>query len=56
MLLICSPPTSARHGLDRHQIDSAAGLIRLFERLVWASDVRWPSSDRVRRHRRDGVP
>jgi stearoyl-CoA desaturase (delta-9 desaturase) len=36
-------PTSARHGVDRGQIDTSAWLIRLFERLGWASEVRWPT-------------
>jgi stearoyl-CoA desaturase (delta-9 desaturase) len=34
-------PASARHGLGRGQIDSSAGLIRFFERMGWAKDVRW---------------
>ncbi|MFF4198888.1 acyl-CoA desaturase [Nonomuraea sp. NPDC001831] len=46
-----SEPTCARHGLDRGQIDLSSGVIRLFERLGWASDVRWPDPERVRRHR-----
>lgn len=40
-------PTSARHGVDRGQIDLSAEVIRLFERLGWVRDVRWPSPDRV---------
>ncbi|WP_336207258.1 acyl-CoA desaturase [Nonomuraea sp. LPB2021202275-12-8] len=51
-----SDPTSARHGLGRHQIDPSAGLIRLFERFGWASDVRWPTPDRIQRHLRTTVP
>jgi len=35
-------PTSARHGVDRGQLDSSARLIRWFEQLGWASEVRWP--------------
>jgi stearoyl-CoA desaturase (delta-9 desaturase) len=35
-------PTSARHGVERHQPDSSAALIRLFERFGWATNVRWP--------------
>jgi stearoyl-CoA desaturase (delta-9 desaturase) len=35
-------PRSARHGVDSGQVDMAAGLIALFERWGWASDVRWP--------------
>ena len=40
-------PTSARHGALPHQVDSSAGLIRLFERLGWVSDVRWPTPERL---------
>lgn len=45
-------PTSARHGVDRGQIDLTAEVIRLFERLGWARDVRWPTRERIdnRRH------
>ncbi|MEV4568727.1 fatty acid desaturase [Nonomuraea sp. NPDC049419] len=46
-----SDPSCARHGIDRGQVDPSGGLIRLFERLGWASDVRWPDAERVRRHR-----
>jgi stearoyl-CoA desaturase (Delta-9 desaturase) len=37
-------PTSARHGVDRGQLDSSARLIRWFEQLGWASEVRWPDA------------
>jgi stearoyl-CoA desaturase (delta-9 desaturase) len=37
-------PRSARHGLLRGQLDTAALLIRAFEKLGWASDVHWPSA------------
>lgn len=40
-------PTSARHGVLPGQIDLSAGMIRWFERLGWASDVRWPRADRL---------
>jgi stearoyl-CoA desaturase (delta-9 desaturase) len=40
-------PTSARHGVLRGQLDPSARLIRAFERLGWASDVRWPDPVRV---------
>ena len=33
-------PNLARHGVDRHQVDSSAMLIRVFERLGWATHVR----------------
>ena len=45
-------PTSARHGVDRGQIDSSARLIAWFERLGWARDVRWPTTDRLDGKRR----
>jgi stearoyl-CoA desaturase (Delta-9 desaturase) len=53
-----SDPTCARHGVDRHQIDPSAALIRVFERLGWATDVRWPVPSRVegRRRRPDHRP
>jgi stearoyl-CoA desaturase (delta-9 desaturase) len=50
-----SEPTCARHGLDRYQIDPAAGLIRIFERLGWATDVRWADHDRIEGRRRTEV-
>jgi stearoyl-CoA desaturase (Delta-9 desaturase) len=40
-------PTSARHGVLRGQVDISARLIRWFERLGWARDVRWPKADRL---------
>ena len=40
-------PTSARHGVLRGQLDSSARLIRLFEKLGWAREVRWPDAARV---------
>jgi stearoyl-CoA desaturase (delta-9 desaturase) len=40
-------PASARHGVDRFQLDVSAGLIRLFERLGWVSHVRWPDAARL---------
>ncbi|MET7907026.1 acyl-CoA desaturase [Streptomyces avermitilis] len=45
-------PTSARHGVERGQLDSSARIIRWCERLGWAYDVRWPSRSRIdsRRH------
>ncbi|WP_406341802.1 acyl-CoA desaturase [Streptomyces sp. NBC_00648] len=44
-------PTSARHGVDRGQIDPSAAVIRLLERLGLVRDVRWPSPDRIATHR-----
>ncbi|MEU0383651.1 acyl-CoA desaturase [Streptomyces chartreusis] len=40
-------PTSARHGVDRGQVDPSAAVIRLLERLGWVHDVRWPTAERV---------
>ena len=37
-------PSSARHGALPRQIDTSAGLIRIFERLGWATRVRWPTA------------
>jgi stearoyl-CoA desaturase (Delta-9 desaturase) len=45
-------PTSARHGVDRGQVDSSAVVIRGLERLGWATNVHWPQMDRVERRRR----
>ena len=40
-------PTCARHGVDRFQLDSSARLISWFERLGWATEVRWPTQSRL---------
>jgi stearoyl-CoA desaturase (Delta-9 desaturase) len=40
-------PASARHGVRRGQIDSSAGIIRLFEKAGWATNVRWPTAQRL---------
>ena len=40
-------PSSARHGAGRGQIDTSAAVIRLFERLGWATTVRWPREERL---------
>jgi stearoyl-CoA desaturase (Delta-9 desaturase) len=42
-----SDPACARHGVDPGQVDISAGLIRIFERLGWARDVRWPTDKRL---------
>jgi len=44
-------PTCARHGVRRGEIDISARVIRIFERLGWAHDVRWPTSARLDRLR-----
>ncbi|MFJ9778636.1 acyl-CoA desaturase [Amycolatopsis sp. NPDC101161] len=40
-------PTCARHGVLRGQVDVSARVIRTFEQLGWATDVRWPRADRL---------
>lgn len=45
-------PSSARHGVLPHQWDGAAATIRWFERLGWASGVRWPDPERLAALRR----
>ena len=41
-------PGSARHGVLAHQLDLSAELIRVFERLGWATHVRWPQASTIR--------
>jgi stearoyl-CoA desaturase (Delta-9 desaturase) len=40
-------PTCARHGALKGQIDIAARLIWVAEKLGWAHDVRWPDEERL---------
>jgi stearoyl-CoA desaturase (delta-9 desaturase) len=40
-------PTCARHGVRPGQIDMSARLIWVFEKLGWASQVRWPTRARL---------
>jgi stearoyl-CoA desaturase (delta-9 desaturase) len=40
-------PSLARHGVDRHQLDLSAEMIRVFERIGWATRVRWPDRARL---------
>jgi stearoyl-CoA desaturase (delta-9 desaturase) len=40
-------PTCARHGVLRGQIDIAARVIWLAEKLGWVYDVRWPDAARL---------
>jgi stearoyl-CoA desaturase (delta-9 desaturase) len=40
-------PTCARHGVLPGQIDSSARTIWIFEKLGWATNVRWPDAARV---------
>lgn len=46
-------PTGARHGVGRGQLDISARIIWLFEKLRWASQVRWPKPQRLARMRTD---
>lgn len=47
-----SDPTCARHGADPWQIDISATVIGIFERLGWATGVRWPILARLDDRRR----
>jgi stearoyl-CoA desaturase (delta-9 desaturase) len=40
-------PTCARHGVDKGQLDPSARVIRWYEQLGWAYDVRWPNHQRL---------
>jgi stearoyl-CoA desaturase (delta-9 desaturase) len=42
-----SDPTSARHGALKGQLDPSARVIRWFEQAGWATDVRWPTPERL---------
>lgn len=42
-------PTCARHGVQRGQIDISARVIWAFEKLGWATAVRWPTAKRLER-------
>jgi stearoyl-CoA desaturase (delta-9 desaturase) len=42
-------PTCARHGVLRGQVDISARLIWVFEKLGWATNVRWPTPTRLNR-------
>src|SRR3954447_2376236 len=46
-------PTSARHGLQRLQFDPSYRLIRLFETLGWATNVKHPKPEQIEAKRRD---
>jgi stearoyl-CoA desaturase (delta-9 desaturase) len=48
-------PTCARHGVLKGQIDSSARAIQLFEKLGWATDVRWPDAARMDARRVDAA-
>lgn len=49
-------PTCARHGVLRGQIDISARVIWVFEKLGWASNVKWPDPVRLAAKRRAEVP
>jgi stearoyl-CoA desaturase (delta-9 desaturase) len=42
-------PTSARHGVQRGQLDSSARVIWAFEKFGWVDNVRWPTPTRLAR-------
>ncbi|MBW4061399.1 acyl-CoA desaturase [Candidatus Saccharibacteria bacterium] len=42
-------PTCARHGVLLGQLDSSARVIWLFEKVGWATNVKWPKPDRKAR-------
>ena len=44
-------PTSARHGVQKGEIDISARVIKIFERFGWAYDVRWPKPERLEARR-----
>jgi stearoyl-CoA desaturase (delta-9 desaturase) len=44
-------PTAARHGVLRGQIDESARVIWIFEKLGWATEVRWPQPARIEKLR-----
>jgi len=40
-------PTSARHGVGRGELDISARTIWVFEKLGWATHVKWPTPQRL---------
>jgi stearoyl-CoA desaturase (delta-9 desaturase) len=46
-----SCPTLARHGVDRHQLDSTARLIWILQRAGAVWDVKWPVAEILDRRR-----
>lgn len=52
-----SDPTCARHGALKGQVDPSARVIRWLEQAGWATNVRWPSPERLEAKRvRPDVP
>ncbi|MDQ2586774.1 acyl-CoA desaturase [Saccharothrix yanglingensis] len=49
-------PTCARHGVRRGQVDVSARLIWVFEKLGWATKVRWPRPERLARNLKASTP
>ncbi|WP_017610876.1 acyl-CoA desaturase [Nocardiopsis xinjiangensis] len=49
-------PTCARHGVLKGQIDISARTIWAFEKLGWATKVRWPDAERLNAKRVDPQP
>jgi stearoyl-CoA desaturase (delta-9 desaturase) len=47
-----SDPACARHGTGSGQVDVSAAVIRVFERLGWATAVHWPDPARLAARRR----
>ncbi len=47
-------PSSARHGVLPHQHDLSARLIWFFERMGWATNVRWPNPVQIVAHLQPG--
>jgi stearoyl-CoA desaturase (delta-9 desaturase) len=45
-------PTSAKHGLQPRQFDPSYALIRVFERLGWATNVKHPKPEQIEAKRR----
>lgn len=40
-------PSLAKQGVDRWQLDPSANLIWLFEKCGWASEVKWPETEKL---------
>ena len=40
-------PSSARHGVRPGEVDPSAGMIKLFEKAGWATNVQWPTAERL---------
>jgi stearoyl-CoA desaturase (delta-9 desaturase) len=50
-----SDPTCARHGVLRGQLDTSARCIWFFEKMGWATDIRWPVRERLEARRVDAT-